>query len=175
MSTRDSRAAWLLVTVLMIPALAHAGVAAQVKPLPAFEKMKELVGTWQGTTADGHPVEISYRLVSGGTALLSEMKVPGMEGHDMVTMIHPDGGRLLLTHYCSGNNQPRMTSKGVANDGKTIDFDYLDATNLASADATRMSHVTYTFKDPDHYTEAWTSRVGGKDSEPWPFTMERKR
>ena len=55
--------------------------------------------------------------------------------HSMISVINMDGpDRLLMTHYCSVGNQPRMQAS-VSPDGKVITFTYVDATNLATADA----------------------------------------
>jgi len=42
---------------------------AQTKPNVGFEKLKTLVGEWDGKTENGKPVRVSYKLVSGKTAL----------------------------------------------------------------------------------------------------------
>ncbi len=102
---------------------------AQSTPQKSFDVMKSLAGNWEGKTTMGDPVSVSYRLTSGGSALMSEIQTE-MKGRseDMITMIHLDGGRLLLTHYCAVGNQPRMQAS-TSEDGKTITFDFLDATN----------------------------------------------
>ena len=48
----------------------------------------------------------------------------------MITMFHMDGSRLLMTHYRGAGNQPRMTGT-LSPDGKSVTFDFLDATNLS--------------------------------------------
>jgi len=34
-----------------------------------------------------------------------------MEHESMVTMYHLDKGRVMMTHYCSAQNQPRMQAR----------------------------------------------------------------
>jgi hypothetical protein len=165
--------AWRLLRAASIGAALAVLAARAGAPDPAFEKMKALVGDWEGATEHGK-VEVSYRLVSGGTVLMSEIRMPDMPGHDMMTMIHPDGSRVLLTHYCADNNQPRMVSRGLSADGKTVEFAFLDATNLASLSAGHMDHVAYRFTDADHYTEVWTWKENGTEA-PHPFEMTRKK
>jgi len=77
-------------------------------------------------------------------------------------MIHMDGGRLLLTHYCEMGNQPRMQAS-ASSDGKTITFDFLDATNLTSPEAAHMHRVVFTFIDANHHTEEWRFLDHGKE------------
>ncbi len=70
-------------------------------------------------------------------------------------MFHPDGKRILATHYCAAHNQPRMAlvpGKG----GNELAFDYVDGTNIAPGD-THMQSVVIRFSDADHHEEAWTS------------------
>jgi hypothetical protein len=82
--------------------------------------------------------------------------------HEMVSMFHLDGSdRLLLTHYCSVGNQPRLQAS-VSADGKTITFNFVDATNLASPDAGHMQRMVLTLLDDNHHTEDWTFIDHGK-------------
>jgi hypothetical protein len=107
-------------------------------------------------------VQVSFRDTAGGSALMSEIHGHGPE--NMVSMFHLDGpNRLMLTHYCGAGNQPRMTAS-TSPDGKTITFDFLDATNLATPDAGHMQRVVFTIVDANHHTEDWTFAAGqGKE------------
>ena len=67
-------------------------------PLAPF---KTLAGEWAGKGMHGdanHDVTIVYKVTSGGSAVVETIG-PGTE-HEMVTVIHPDGDSLVLTHYC---------------------------------------------------------------------------
>ena len=97
-------AAAMFVTVGMTGMTFGAGAPANV----GFEKLKTLVGTWESPMEGGKSFTVTYRLVSNGTVLMEES---GME--EMVTMYHPDGDSVMLTHYCAGNNQPRMRAAGL--------------------------------------------------------------
>lgn len=146
---------WLGLTALAgALAFADAKPGQASRPNPGFEKLKSLVGTWQGTAKDGKPVSVSYALVSDGSALMEDLG-HGTESN-MITMYHPDGGRLMMTHYCASHNQPRMRADGVSPDGKTLTFSFLDVTNLASPDAGRMERLVISFEDKDHFTQEWT-------------------
>ena len=113
----------------------------------AFEKLKTLQGSWKGM-ASGHAVQMSNRITAGGSALMTEIQ--GAEG--MISMIHLDGERLMLTHYCPMGNQPRLVST-ISPDGKTITFSFLDATNLLTSQEGHLQRVVFNLIDADHHTE----------------------
>jgi hypothetical protein len=70
-------------------------------------------------------------------------------------MFHMDNDRVMATHYCMAGNQPRMVASGSP-DGKTITFNFVDGTNIASPKAGHMNHLVITIADADHHTEDWT-------------------
>jgi hypothetical protein len=145
------------VSILMLSACALAHGQSSAKPLTSsdaqksFDQLKALAGSWEGSL-DGRPLHVSLRVTSTGNALMHEMKGAGPD--DPITMFHLDGDRLLLTHYCDAGNQPRMVAT-TSPDGKTIVFNFLEATNLLSTQMGHMQRVTFTFIDPDHHTEKW--------------------
>ena len=129
--------------------------------LPEFEKMKSLVGEWKGTSADNKPATVIYALVSDNSALMEKLAMGGES--EMVTMYHPDGDHLMMTHYCSAHNQPRMRSQSVSAEIRTITFDLVDVTNLSAPDAGHMKKLVVTFADRDHFTQEWTWAQNGKE------------
>ncbi len=166
------RPASVLIAILAI-ALAAAPALARPADLSAaeagFEKVKSLAGDWQGKDPEGKPVTLTYKVISGGSAVMEEMS-----HGSMVTMYHLDGGHLMLTHYCEAKNQPRMRTTGLTADGKTLDFAFLDATNLTRPTDPHMVALTLTFKDPDHINQKWTYTEGGKDQpETFEFTRQK--
>lgn len=144
----------------------------KTKPNAGFALLKPLVGDWQGKSINGKPVTISYALVSDGSALME--KLGAAHESEMVTIYHPDGDSLMMTHYCSVHNQPRMRAGKVPPDSKRIAFDFVDATNLTAPDAGHMHRLVVTFKDRDHFVQEWTWKE--KDMEKVEvFTLERKK
>jgi len=136
----------------------------------AFDKLRSLEGSWSGKTPDGHTVQISNRVTSGGSVLMSEIT-----GHeDMITMFYMDGGRLLLTHYCAAGNQPRMVAS-MSPDGKTITFDFLDATNLLPSQGGHMERVVFTLIDQDHHTEDWQFAGNDGQKQHERFDLQRQK
>jgi len=140
-------------SMLFFLALAIGGAFAQTDALKAFNAIKNMPGMWEGKDASGKTLQVSFRVTSAGSAVMSEILVPG---EDMISMIHLDGAnRLVMTHYCGSGNQPRMQAS-ISPDGKTITFNYFDATNLASPDAGHMQRMVLTLLDENHHTEEWT-------------------
>jgi hypothetical protein len=150
--------------------LAGTAAWAQSDAQKALEKLKSLVGTWQGKTVKGESVEDIYRLTAGGTAVMGEDK---MATEDMLSLFYVDGDRLLMTHFCPSGNQPRMQAT-VSPDLKTISFDFLDATNLPSPQAGHMHRAVYIFSDSDHYSQEWTWMQDGKGTT-YRSEMQRKK
>ena len=142
------------VPLLVLSTAALAQSTAQAE----FSQLKSLAGAWEGRTSQGSPVQVSYQLTAGGSALMSTIKEHG----DMISMFHLDGSdRLLMTHYCSRGNQPRMVAS-ASPDGKTVTFKFLDATNLAAPESGHMDHVVIAMADADHHTEEWNFVDHGK-------------
>ncbi len=155
------------ITVVLCASLA----LAESDGKKTFDTLKALQGTWEGKNAQGQPLKVTFRETSGGSALLSE--IHGMGPENMVSMIHMDGDRLLMTHYCGAGNQPRMKAT-LAPDGKSVAFDFMDATNLASPEAGHMRHVVFSMPDADHHTEEWTFLDHGKEMKEL-FTLQRSK
>src|SRR5262245_33296728 len=168
----------IALTLTLAIALASLGsLAAQDKKTPpntAFEQMKSLVGEWVGKKAgkDGHDINVTYKLTAGGSALV-ETIAPGSD-HEMVTVIHPDGADLLLTHYCMLGNQPQMKATGIK-DGNKIEFKFVKATNLKSPNAPHMHDVTFTFVDKNTLRTDWTHFVDGKSAGAMAFELKRTK
>lgn len=148
-----------LALALSLAAAAQVGApVAQSEAQKSFDKLKTLAGSWEGTVHTGDPamdkavMHVSFRVTSLGNTLMHEMKSDGPE--DPITMITVDGDRLLMTHYCDAGNQPRMAGT-VSPDGKTITFNFIDATNLLPAQGGHMQSATFNFIDADHHTEKW--------------------
>ncbi|HXM60191.1 MAG TPA: hypothetical protein VN950_04990 [Terriglobales bacterium] len=134
-------------------------VFAQSDAQKSFDQLKSLTGAWEGKNSQGEPVQVSYRTTAGGSALMSEILG---HGENMISMINFDGpNRLLLTHYCAVGNQPRMQAS-ASPDGKTITFNFVDATNLDSPQSGHMDHLVIAMLGPDHHTEEWNFIDHGK-------------
>lgn len=80
----------------------------------------------------------------------------------------------MLSHYCSAGNQPRMRAEVPAGEIKSLDFKFVDATNLKKATDGHINHMTIKFQDKDHVTVIWNWRENGQDS-PLTINLERKK
>ncbi len=153
-------------TLFALLLCASAGLA-QSPAQQSFDALKGLAGEWAGEDTLGHEAQITFRVTSGGAALLSELIEPNhaepSQREDMITVFHLDGDRVLLTHYCSAGNQPRMKGR-LSPDGKTITFDFVSATNLSSPRTGHMRQVVIKILGADQHTEEWTFFENGKES-----------
>ena len=141
-----------------------------------FERIVALAGDWSGKFGEGAeagPGATKFRVTAGGS-VVEETLFAGTS-HEMVTMYHLDGGRLVLTHYCAAGNQPRMVARSTEadRDSKTIRFDFAGAGNLASPDDGHMHEAVMTI-DGDHLVSAWTFYEKGEPTEVARFDLRRK-
>ncbi len=166
----------LVLTAIFLTAnFSHAGGAAAPTSSPEFEMMKSLVGTWKGTaTMEGKPenIQVKYKLTSGGTAI-EETLMPGTP-KEMVTVYFLDGSKLMMTHYCSLGNQPRMKLTESVKD-KKLTFKMVDATGMKTANDPHMGGLTITWKDKDHIQQEWVHFAPDGKTEAHLFTYQREQ
>ena len=157
----------VVIAVVALAMLSANAVLAETDGQASFHQLAGLEGRWVGKGSQGQPVEVTFRMTAGGSALMSEIHGEGHE--DMITMFHMDGDRLIMTHYCGAGNQPRM--KVVSADAKSVSFEFFDGTNIAPG-AGHMQHVTFAQPDANHHTEDWVFLNHGKEMKEF-FTLER--
>jgi hypothetical protein len=162
----------LVVLILAAITLFTNAISAQSRASAGFEKLKSLAGDWQGSDPDGNELKVSYQIVSGGFALVETLQ--NANEPSMITLYHLDGDKLMVTHYCSSGNQPRMIADAPAGDIKNLDFKFFDVSNLSNPSAGHMRSLAVTFQDQDHIKQVWTWRADGKD-ETTTFNLERKK
>jgi hypothetical protein len=131
-----------------------------------FERIKELVGVWQGTTDMGkgmQAITATYELTSAGNAVIERLFV-GLP-YEMVTVYYDYNGKLTMTHYCSLGNQPHMD---LMNPGENNMLFVLSEKNpnLVSAKETHMHSLNISFDNKDRITQTWSRyEKGEKKSE----------
>ena len=150
--------------VPVLPALAEGtepGHPATPATPAAFDQLKALTGTWQAKSPDGKmTMKANYEVYGNGTAVVETLS--GMGEAPMVTVYYPDGSQVMLTHYCTMGNQPRMRTS-AAGRGNQLSFAFVDATNMKSPDEAHMHGLKITFADRDHFSQEWTMKKDGKD------------
>ena len=159
------------------PLVTHAGEyqSTTYKGSPEFERVKQLVGAWEGTSdmgKEGGKVRVEYRLTSGGSALVETLS-PGKDG-EMVSVYHDQKGKLAMTHYCSLRNRPHMTL--AKSDAKTIELVFARKGNAINpAKEKHMHAVSISFTDNDHIIQKWTLFDKGKKAGVVAFKLTRVR
>jgi hypothetical protein len=137
------------------------GVGTAVAPLNvrAFRRLRALAGEWHGHSSDGKAIYLTYEVTGKQSAVIERYRhffKGKMMEDEMLTVYHLDGEDLVLTHYCTLGNQPRMRARiDDAAEPKTIAFDYVGASNLPHPDALRMCAVTFEFLDDDRFRQIW--------------------
>ena len=140
-----------------------------------FAALKQLAGDWIELGKDGKPTDkvvSSIRVTSAGSAV-QETLFPGSD-HEMVTMYHLDGADLVLTHYCSLGNQPRLRAEPGTDVNKIV-FKFVGGTNLKSNDDHHINEATFTLVDKDHFKADWTSCKDGKTCHQVHLDLVRKQ
>jgi hypothetical protein len=142
-------------------ALSAAPKSAALPAATAFDRMKGLVGEWidvDGAYGLKNQVAVSYRLTGSGTTLVETLFIGAP--HEMMTLYSRDGNDLVLTHYCSGGNQPRMRATSVS--GDVVRFDFDGGTNLDPAKDQHMHSAWIEFISADEIRGEWSGWDGGK-------------
>jgi hypothetical protein len=144
-------------------ALAATTPTAPGKPTSAsLERFKALAGDWVAAE-DGDMVKkgdlvARYAVTASGSAVV-ETVFPGSE-HEMVTVYHADGPDLVLTHYCTEGNQPRMRARGAQ--GPRFDFAYDGGTNIDPKRDRHMHSATFDLASADEIRSEWSELAEGK-------------
>ena len=149
----------ILLALALAPFASSSGesqMGAPVTHSKDFEKMKELVGVWEGKTDMGKGTEqlkVIYELTSAGNAIVERFAVG--KPHEMVTIYHDYNGKLSMTHYCSLGNQPHMELRNPGENNMT--FVLSEKTpGLASLNETHMHALTIAVDGKDSITHTWT-------------------
>lgn len=163
MTQKTIRFIFLKLSFCLICLLASSAVMAQDKPSvaagaqsdakKAFDKLKTLAGSWQGTIMDTL-INFTIRAASSGTAIVHEGNTDGggPPNHE-ITMFYVDGDRLLATHYCDAGNRARFEGK-MSPDGKKIEFSFLDV--AGSTKGGLVKRMAFTIIDANKHVVEFT-------------------
>ena len=130
----------------------------------AYERFKNLAGEWVGKSTKGWTDRETISVIARESAVMIISNFEAHPGETMATMIHMDGDRLMLTHYCVARNQPRLEATSIDDDGRSITFTFRDGTNLPSRDTGHMDKAIFRFVDDAHYSSQWTFYQDGQES-----------
>jgi hypothetical protein len=140
----------------------YADEATPSQAMQTFEKLKGFAGEWIGKSTKGWEDTSTVKVVAGGSVVVEE-SFGAHPNETMYTMYYMDGDRLLLTHYCVAQNQPRLVASEFSANGDTVTFTFLDGTGMASRDVGHMDKCRIVFVDDDHNTTQWTWYQKGKE------------
>lgn len=144
-----------------------------------FEHIKALAGEWSGRAAHGDAevsrVDVNYKVTAGGSAVL-ETIFPDTD-HEMITLYHLDGDKLMLTHYCVLGNQPTMVAvpfTAPRTGPLVINFDFVRGTNMGSEKDSHMHSAEIEFLDKDHIETKWAMFKDSKQVSEASFDLVRQ-
>jgi hypothetical protein len=147
--------------------VADAGTAAA-----ALERLKGLAGTWVGKTAgeEGEEVSTQFRVTAAGSTVI-ETIFPGTD-HEMISMYHLSGDRLVMTHYCAAGNQPHFQAK-LGGQSDRIVFEFAGGTNFDPAKDMHIHNGMIRFLEDGQIESVWTFYMDGKKAGQHGATMKR--
>lgn len=166
---------WFLVFCSM-PAVAQEHEHKPYMGSLAFERMKKLVGVWEGKIDMGEKgvmkSTLSYKLTAADSAIVETV----FEGapHEMISVYHDDSKRrLTMTHFCAEHNQPKLTLTNMVDNELAMDL-----SKDSDIDVAREIHIhslTILFDGDDKMTQQWVSFDNGKKKQVTEIAFQRVR
>lgn len=138
----------------------------------AFSKLQSLIGEWHGKLPDGDPIEITYEQINGG-AIVERYRSRDPMWWNMSTVYHRDKDKIVMSHYCSWGNHPRMEKVMQTGRAERIDFELIDLAENQPENG-YMRNFVIVFVDRDHLVHRWTWRENGTDT-PLKLTLSRAK
>ena len=176
-----------LALVLAIPGLSAAQSKASVAPdkviydaASAMEFFKSLTGEWQSAAA-GHEhgsapaangTSRTFRTKANGSAVVET--IGAGTKNEMETILHMDGDKLLLTHYCALQNAPVLRFEKSSKPGE-IKFVFEGGTNFDPKIDAHFHEGTFQVKDKDTIEQKTTVFTNGKGSPESHSVLKRKQ
>ena len=95
--------------------------AANSQESEAFNQMKKMLGTWEGSisVSDGTVLETTseFKLISGGSTIIENVVEDGVE---MATTYSDKDGELVVKHYCALGTEPIFEASSVSRSGLSL-------------------------------------------------------
>lgn len=158
----------LLLTCLVCLGAIGRSEAQEGASSAALAQLRSLAGEWEGSlewtgarTGVGK-MNATYYATGNGSAVVENLAVDGVPS--MTSVYHLDGADLRMTHYCGAQNQPRLKARQIDVAKGVLDFDFVDATNLASPDAPHVYGLEMRLLSADHVTLTFLFEGSGKRS-----------
>ena len=165
--------ALILGAVGLLAAADDSGPSTRLDAEVVFERLKVgLAGEWQGILQPiAKPVAATFYITGNGSALVEDIRRLDKDSR-MHTVYHLNGDELRLTHFCSFQNQPRLRATAASPDGRTVEFEFVDITNL-SRSGNRYTHkMVVSLLDDEHATITY---IGLDEGEEGSLTAELTR
>ena len=167
------------IAILLLPATV---AASDLSPEKAFERLKALAGTWEGSASgEGEEAEAEadaavlvvhkFEVTANGHVLMERMG-PDTD-YEMVNMYHLDGSDLVLTHYCSGGNQPRMKFNAATSAPNRLVFDFHGGTNLDTT-PNHIHSAEIRLDGENRIDSAWKAHEGDMEAGTMTFHLKRR-
>ena len=160
-----------------VAVLAVSGSAMAAEGEDIMSRLAELEGEWMLLDENGEETDVvgsTFRVTSAGSTLVERMFPDHPDGYEMLNVYHVDGDRVLMTHYCSAGNQPRLRVLST-DDENRLQWQMESVTNLSAPGADHMHQAEYEFQGDDRLTTHWQSMVDGEVSDEHSITFELKR
>jgi hypothetical protein len=151
-----------LATAIFCAGLAPLTAQGPQPAASAFERLKAMEGEWvdvTGALGSKGAVAVTYKVTGAGNTVIESLAVG--TPLEMTTVYHRDGTTLLLTHYCSGGNQPRMRAKEV--NGNLLEFAFDGGTNIDVAKTSHMHNMRWEWISNDEVKAIWHNWTKGQE------------
>ena len=163
-----------LLFVVSFAAYAGEGRKAPYSGSKEYERMRGLIGAWEGTSnmgREGQPTRVEYRLTAGGSAIVQTL-FPGTP-EEMISVYHGSNGKLSMTHYCMLQKQPHMELLKAGAD--RLDFMFAGGSGIDPKKDAHMHALTILFVDKDHIVQNWTFFEDGTEKGVTRLNLSRVR
>jgi hypothetical protein len=152
-------------------ATANAKTTGGIDTKTAFARMKSLSGDWTGPKMMGHRMDMNFRVIAGGSAVLATCFAG--TPMEMITVYYINDGKLVQTHYCILGNQPRMKLNDKTSTPDTLVFDFAGGDNI-KATKMNMHGETLHFSGRNRIESTCTSEEKGKPKTTHTAVLVRK-
>jgi hypothetical protein len=157
----------LAAPIFAVPQAVPQGSQARESPAAAaLARLATLTGEWEGSAewtggrTGRYAMNARYFTTGNGSAVVENLISDGVPV--MTSVYHTDGSDLRMTHFCGARNQPRLKASKIDLPGGSVDFAFVDATNLSAPDAPHVTGLEVRFGDEDHVTLTFLFEGGGK-------------